>query len=133
MCDMAEILAVLERLHGMAERPLSFDAGHCAKHVALAISAKDWLVLVVDSGGVEGVLIASAGETTISPERVAIEHAWIAPSGWGARLAEAYEAWAAGQGCTAVSLSCHPRAARLVDALSDRGFSQAELTMVKSI
>jgi len=131
LCDMAEILALLRKLHGLQPRPLPFDASHCAKALATAISAPDWLALVVEADGVTGLLIASVGVTTISPARVAHEHAWIAPRGWGAKLAEAYEAWARQEGCVAMSLACHPGDTRLIETLQDRGFGPAELTLVK--
>lgn len=131
LADMAEILDVLSGLYGMAERPLQFDPGHCAMHVARAISDDDWLALVVDLTGVRGVLIASVGTTTASPALVAIEHAWIAPSGWGVRLADAYEAWARARGCAALHLSAHPGATALIRRLGERGFEPAELSMVK--
>lgn len=131
LSDMAEIIALLRNLHGLQHRPLEFDASHCAKAVATAISAPDWLALVVEAKGVTGLLIASVGVTTISPAKVAHEHAWIAPRGWGAKLAEAYEAWARQEGCTAMSLACHPGDARLIETLEGRGFGPAELTLVK--
>lgn len=131
LSDMAEILALLRKLHGLQSRPLPFDRSHCAKAVATAISAPDWLALVVETEGVTGLLIASVGVTTISPARVAHEHAWIAPRGWGAKLAAAYEDWARQEGCVAMSLACHPGDARLIETLQARGFGPAELTLVK--
>lgn len=125
------MLTVLRRLHGMAERPLPFNAGHCAGSLARAIGAEDWLALVVDLDRVEGLLVASVGATTISPALVAVEHAWIAPGGWGAKLAAAYETWARERGCVATHLSMAPGSDRLAAALDRRGYAPAEISMVK--
>lgn len=133
LSDMPEVLDLLRELHALHKRPLPFDPGHCAGAVASAI-ANRWCVLVVDLGGVCGLLIASAGPTTICPEPVAVEHAWIVRiPGWGRKLVAAYEAWAREQGCVAVHLSTVPGDVRLESILVRSGYAEAERAYVRAI
>lgn len=130
--DIPACIDLLRELHEMHERPVAFDGSHCAGRLVVAICSLDWLALVVETEGVTGLLVASAGPTTICPAPVAVEHAWIVRApGWGGKLRRAYEDWAMSMGCVAAHLSAAPGQDRTASIIARAGYRQAESSWVK--
>lgn len=126
--DIPAILGMVENLRTATAQPQALDRSHAAGFLAALIGSG--LVLVVDRGGPCGFLAASVGQTSINPERVAVEHGWWCEApGWGLRLLRRLEAWAAEQGCTVVRMSTAPGS---LDRLMERtGYRAAEVAWVK--
>ena len=108
---------------------VSFDAAWVEASVKSAIAGEDRLALVLDHGGVCGMLCAGISVSPLAPIRVASEQVfWIDPAArgrWARPMVLAFEDWARAQRCNAISLATLP--GRSAGALYRRcGFSICE-------
>lgn len=91
------------------EMPMPFDPAHAEASAKEWMAAPDKLALVLDLGGVCGVLMASCAVYTFSPVLVASEQGfWIDPRArgrWGVKMIAAYERWAKEQGAVMAGLA----------------------------
>lgn len=136
---LADVGAIVRMSHELAlatAMPIAVDPSWTAAFVAGVIQGEG-LALVVDiDGNVDGFLVATIGQSSVSPRPVAIEHGWWcgpAAKGWGGRLLARYEDWARARGCAFARMSI-PHLSPIGAVLSKRrGYQFAETAMVKAL
>jgi GNAT superfamily N-acetyltransferase len=107
-CDVASIVKMTEALARTTGMPLAVDPAWTASFVVNVIRTGG-LALVVDIGGKpEGMIVATIGQSSVSPAPIAIEHGWYcsrAAAGYGVKLLAEYEEWARSKGCVMARMS----------------------------
>lgn len=136
LADVGAIVRMSQELAVATRMPIDVDASWAAAFVARVI-AGEGLALVVDvDGAVDGFLVATVGQSSVSPLPVAIEHGWwcgALAKGWGGALLTRYEDWARERGCALARMSI-PHLSQIGAALSKRrGYQFAETAMVKAL
>lgn len=136
LADVGAIVRMSQELAEATRMPIEVDASWAAAFVARVVVG-DGLALVVDiDGAAGGFLVATVGQSSVSPRPVAIEHGWWcgpAAKGWGVALLARYEAWARERGCAFARMSIPHRSA-IGEVLSKRrGYQFAETAMVKAL
>ena len=136
--DVPAIVAMAGDLARATRMPIDVDAGWASAFVTALLACDDGLALIVERDRLAvGMLIASVGQSSVSPVRIGVEHGWwCGPEarGWGLRLLGDYEAWASSRGCVAVRMST---AAEIADGaglgllLTRRGYRAAEQAWIK--
>lgn len=136
LADVGAIVRMSQELALATAMPIDVDPAWTAAFVARVVTGGG-LALVVDiDGAVDGFLVATVGQCSVSPKPVAIEHGWwCGPSakGWGGRLLTKYEGWARERGCAFARMSI-PHQSPIGAVLSIRcGYQFAETAMVKAL
>lgn len=136
LADVGAIVRMSQELAVATRMPIDVDASWAAAFVARVVVG-DGLALVVDiDGAVDGMLVATVGQSSVSPKPIAIEHGWwcgALAKGWGGHLLARYEDWARERGCAFARMSI-PHLSPIGAVLSKRrGYQFAETAMVKAL
>lgn len=136
LADVGAIVRMSQELALATRMPIAVDPSSTAAFVARVVTGAG-LALVVDvDGAVDGFLVATVGQSSVSPKPVAIEHGWwcgALAKGWGGALLARYEDWARERGCAFARMSI-PHQSTIGDVLSKRrGYQFAETAMVKAL
>jgi GNAT superfamily N-acetyltransferase len=133
--DLPAILDMTACLHETAGVVIPMNRAYTQGFLQALMAHADGLVLVAEKDGeAVGMLVASIGNTSISPAPVAIEHGWfVRPEarGVGGLLLTRYEDWAREKGCFAVRMSTPPGAEGPALILERKGFAQSEIAWAK--
>lgn len=132
--DRFEIIRLGRQFLLASGLPIPFSAAYAEATVRRAIEDSERLALVLDRGGVKGVLIAAAGIHDFAPIKVASELMWwIDPTcrGGGCVMLDAYERWASDRGCDLIGLAA--RDDRPAALYARRGYRPVESHFVKLV
>lgn len=119
-----------------ADMAMPFDAAYAERSAKEWITADDKLALVLDLGGICGMLCGAHVLSPLAPVKVAIEQVfWIDPAKRGRsaiKMIAAYEEWAIDQGCNMATLATIQ--SKGADRLYSRlGYARAETHYAKAI
>ena len=137
VADKSRCLQLARNFHIASGLPIPFSPAYASLLFDACLRERDRFCLVLDDGGVHGVLAAQAGSLPIAPVKAATELIWwIEPTHRGRSaiaMLEAYEAWARERGCmfaNMVGLGSDPLPARLYER---RGYIAAERHFMKTL
>ncbi|MEX3315675.1 hypothetical protein [Sulfitobacter sp. PS-8MA] len=125
--DIPRCIDQIERLTEAIGGPQAVCRLTAGQTLAGLIASPDGAVFT--SGG--GFIAAQMGQTTINPERIAVEHGWFAEDRSGLRLLRQFERWSSEGGASLMKVSCKGGAAQRI--LERRGYAVAEVQMVKKV
>jgi GNAT superfamily N-acetyltransferase len=133
--DIPSIVRMTADLARATGIPIAVDEAWTSAFVSSVLASGQGLALVVDiDGKAEGMIVATIGQSSVSPALIAIEHGWYcsrAAAGYGVKLLAAYEAWARAKGCAMARMST-AHASPLGHVLVKRhGYGFAETALAK--
>lgn len=135
LADLQAILDMTACLHETAGIVVPMNRAYTQGFVQALMAHADGLVLVAEKDGeAVGMLVASIGNTSISPAPIAIEHGWyVQPEarGCGGMLLARYEQWAREKGCFAMRMSTPPGAEGPALILERKGYTRSEIAWAK--
>lgn len=136
LADAPAIVRLLREAHAAARLPFPFSAPH-AMALAQRHASEPRLLALVAGTPAKAVLLASCQDHPFAAVRYATETVWwITPEARGqfaADMLDAYESWAAEQGCAfagMASLASFPRAGIIYRR---RGYREAETHFLKPL
>lgn len=107
--DIPAIVRMTADLARATAMPIAVDEAWTAAFVASVLASGQGLALVVDiDGKAEGMIVATIGQSSVSPALIAVEHGWFCSktaAGYGIKLLRAYEDWARAKGCAMARMS----------------------------
>jgi hypothetical protein len=133
-CDVASIVRLTKTLAERTAMPIKVNPTWTASFVVNTIRTGGLVLVVEINGAIEGMIVATVGQSSVSPDPVAMEHGWYCSkvaAGFGSKLLAEYESWARAKGCTMARMST-AHASPLGGVLVKRhGYAFAETALVK--